>query len=95
MVVSWGSLRDLELFGSILTSCVIVLLFLFTRQIIAAGAVGLKLHEDWGTTPAAIDCCLTIADEEDIQVPLLVARARARTHARTHTHTHCMVLVTV
>lgn len=37
-------------------------------QIIDAGAVGLKLHEDWGTTPAAIDCCLTIADEEDIQV---------------------------
>ena len=34
----------------------------------AAGAVGLKLHEDWGTTPAAIDCCLRVADEEDIQV---------------------------
>lgn len=30
--------------------------------------MGLKLHEDWGTTPAAIDCCLTIAEEEDIQV---------------------------
>ncbi len=30
---------------------------------IAAGAIGLKLHEDWGTTPAAIDCCLSMADE--------------------------------
>src|SRR6201992_1598491 len=37
---------------------------------IKAGAVGLKLHEDWGTTPAAIDCCLTIADEHDIQVTI-------------------------
>jgi urease subunit alpha len=37
---------------------------------IRAGAVGLKLHEDWGTTPAAIDCCLTIGDEEDIQVTI-------------------------
>ena len=37
---------------------------------IRAGAIGLKLHEDWGTTPAAIDCCLTIADEEDIQVTI-------------------------
>ena len=35
---------------------------------IEAGALGLKLHEDWGTTPAAIDCCLTVADEHDIQV---------------------------
>ena len=37
---------------------------------IRAGAIGLKLHEDWGTTPAAIDCCLGIADEEDIQVTI-------------------------
>lgn len=37
-------------------------------QIVEAGAVGLKLHEDWGTTPAAIDCCLTVAEETDIQV---------------------------
>ncbi len=37
---------------------------------IRAGAIGLKLHEDWGTTPAAIDCCLSIADEEDIQVTI-------------------------
>jgi urease subunit alpha len=35
---------------------------------IQAGASALKLHEDWGTTPAAIDCCLTVADEFDIQV---------------------------
>jgi len=37
---------------------------------IAAGAVGLKLHEDWGTTPAAIDCCLDVADAHDIQVTI-------------------------
>jgi len=35
---------------------------------IEAGAAALKLHEDWGTTPAAIDCCLSVADEHDIQV---------------------------
>ena len=35
---------------------------------IRAGACGLKLHEDWGTTPAAIDCCLGVADRFDIQV---------------------------
>jgi len=35
---------------------------------VRAGACGLKLHEDWGTTPAAIDCCLTVADELDVQV---------------------------
>jgi len=35
---------------------------------IKAGAVGLKLHEDWGTTPAAIDTCLTVAEEYDVQV---------------------------
>ena len=37
---------------------------------IRAGAIGLKLHEDWGTTPAAIDCCLTVADENDVQVTI-------------------------
>ena len=37
---------------------------------IRAGAVGLKLHEDWGTTPAAIDCCLTVAEQEDVQVTI-------------------------
>ena len=35
---------------------------------VAAGASALKLHEDWGTTPAAIDCCLSVADETDVQV---------------------------
>jgi urease subunit alpha len=35
---------------------------------IEAGAAGLKLHEDWGTTPAAIDCCLAVADKMDVQV---------------------------
>jgi len=35
---------------------------------ILAGACALKLHEDWGTTPAAIDCCLSVADDHDIQV---------------------------
>ena len=35
---------------------------------IAAGAVGFKLHEDWGTTPAAIDCCLGVAEDLDVQV---------------------------
>src|SRR5882757_6299584 len=38
------------------------------REQIVAGAVGLKLHEDWGTTPAAIDNCLAVADELDVQV---------------------------
>ncbi|KAG9447204.1 hypothetical protein H6P81_013332 [Aristolochia fimbriata] len=38
------------------------------REIIMAGAMGLKLHEDWGTTPAAINNCLSIAEEFDIQV---------------------------
>jgi len=37
---------------------------------IRAGAIGLKLHEDWGTAPSAIDCCLGIADEEDVQVTI-------------------------
>lgn len=35
---------------------------------VQAGACGLKLHEDWGTTPAAIDCCLSVADDMDVQV---------------------------
>ncbi|WP_053960421.1 urease subunit alpha [Sulfobacillus thermosulfidooxidans] len=37
---------------------------------IAAGAIGLKLHEDWGTTPRAIDTCLNVADEADVQVTI-------------------------
>jgi urease subunit alpha len=40
------------------------------RQQIDAGAMGLKLHEDWGTTPAAIDCCLAVAEETDTQVAI-------------------------
>src|SRR5262250_2458618 len=37
---------------------------------IEAGACGLKLHEDWGATPAAIDCCLSVADDLDVQVAI-------------------------
>ena len=37
---------------------------------IEAGACGLKLHEDWGATPGAIDCCLSVADEMDVQVAI-------------------------
>ena len=37
---------------------------------VAAGAMGLKLHEDWGTTPAAIDNCLSVADDLDVQVAI-------------------------
>lgn len=40
------------------------------REQIRAGVIGLKLHEDWGTTPATIDNCLAVADEEDIQVAI-------------------------
>ena len=40
------------------------------REQIAAGAIGLKLHEDWGSTPAAIDCCLGVAEETDTQVAI-------------------------
>ena len=40
------------------------------RQQIEAGAIGMKLHEDWGTTPAAIDNCLTVAEETDTQVAI-------------------------
>ncbi len=37
-------------------------------EMINAGACAMKLHEDWGTTPAAIDCCLSVADDMDVQV---------------------------
>lgn len=37
---------------------------------VRAGAMGLKLHEDWGTTPAAIDCCLDVAEQFDVQVAI-------------------------
>ena len=40
------------------------------REQVAAGVIGLKLHEDWGTTPAAIDCALGVADEMDVQVAI-------------------------
>ncbi|WP_227108108.1 urease subunit alpha [Chromobacterium rhizoryzae] len=40
------------------------------REQVRAGAIGLKLHEDWGSTPAAIDNCLTVADEMDVQVAI-------------------------
>ncbi|WP_018412787.1 urease subunit alpha [Methyloversatilis thermotolerans] len=40
------------------------------REQVEAGAIGLKLHEDWGTTPAAIDTCLSVADEMDVQVAI-------------------------
>jgi urease subunit alpha len=38
------------------------------EEMVQGGACALKLHEDWGTTPAAIDCCLTVADAMDVQV---------------------------
>jgi urease subunit alpha len=37
---------------------------------VRAGAIGLKLHEDWGTTPSAIECCLAFAEAEDVQVTI-------------------------
>ncbi|MFO1227564.1 urease subunit alpha [Roseateles sp.] len=40
------------------------------RQQVDAGAIGLKLHEDWGTTPAAVDNCLAVAEEGDVQVAI-------------------------
>ena len=38
------------------------------KEMVEGGACALKLHEDWGTTPAAIDCCLSVADKMDVQV---------------------------
>src|SRR5512140_988780 len=40
------------------------------EEMVKAGACALKLHEDWGTTPAAIDCCLSVADDHDVQVTI-------------------------
>jgi urease subunit alpha len=40
------------------------------EEMVLGGACALKLHEDWGTTPAAIDCCLTVADQFDVQAML-------------------------
>src|SRR6266851_5296252 len=39
-------------------------------EMVEAGACGFKLHEDWGTTPAAIDCCLDVAEQYDVQVAI-------------------------
>jgi urease subunit alpha len=68
------------------------------RQQIEAGAIGLKLHEDWGTTPSAIDCCLGVAEETDTQVSIhsdtlnesgfvedTIAATRGRTLCAFHT----------
>ena len=40
------------------------------EEMVQGGACGLKLHEDWGTTPAAIDACLSVADQYDVQVAI-------------------------
>ena len=65
------------------------------RQQVEAGAIGLKLHEDWGTTPAAIDCCLGVAEETDTQVAIhtdtlnesgFVENTIAAFKGRTHPH---------
>ncbi|ANE54866.1 urease subunit alpha [Methylomonas sp. DH-1] len=40
------------------------------QEQVKAGAMGLKLHEDWGTTPASIDCCLGVAEDYDVQVAI-------------------------
>lgn len=45
-------------------------LLLALEEQVQAGAMGLKLHEDWGSTPAAIDCCLAVADKYDVQVAI-------------------------
>ncbi|HEY0858750.1 MAG TPA: urease subunit alpha, partial [Albitalea sp.] len=68
------------------------------RQQVEAGAMGLKLHEDWGTTPSAIDCCLSVAEETDTQVSIhsdtlnesgfvedTIAATRGRTLCAFHT----------
>jgi len=56
---------NIGLFGKGNASCPAAL-----HEMVQAGACGLKLHEDWGTTPAAIDCCLGVADALDVQVTL-------------------------
>src|SRR3981189_2064857 len=43
------------------------------EEMVKAGACALKLHEDWGTPPAAIDCCLSVADDYDVQVMIPTA----------------------
>ena len=51
---------------------------------IAAGACALKLHEDWGTTPAAIDCCLSVADDYDVQVMIHTDTLNESGYRRRH-----------
>ena len=60
-----GLPANIGLFGKGNASCPAAL-----HEMVQAGACGLKLHEDWGTTPAAIDCCLGVADALDVQVTL-------------------------
>eukprot|EP01031_Cornospumella_fuschlensis_P021385 gene21385-26202_t len=60
------------------------------REQIVGGCLGLKLHEDWGTTPAAIDNCLSVADRYDVQVAIhtdtgLVGYGFSGTHAHLPT----------
>jgi len=45
------------------------------QETMAAGAAGFKLHEDWGTTPAAIDACLAFADAHDVAVTIHTVRS--------------------
>lgn len=40
------------------------------KDVVEAGAIGLKLHEDWGTTPETIDRALTVGDDYDVQVSM-------------------------
>ena len=54
------------------------------REQVVAGACGLKLHEDWGTTPAAIDCCLAVADEMDVQVAIHTDTLNESGYRRDH-----------
>jgi urease subunit alpha len=53
------------------------------REQVQAGAIGLKLHEDWGTTPAAISNCLDVADEMDVQVAIHSTRSTSPASSRT------------
>ncbi len=62
------------------------------REQVAAGVIGLKIREDWGATPAAIDCALTVADEMDVQVALhsdtLNESGFCGRHPRRHRRAH-------
>ncbi len=52
-------------------------------EMVKGGACALKLHEDWGTTPAAIDCCLSVADKMDVQVMIHSTRLTSPASSRT------------